>query len=64
MTQKELLYVKDAIMHEKNTIGILNETLDLLEDSDLVNFVEKEVKIHSTIFSKLSKLLEDKANEW
>ena len=33
MTQKELLYVEDAIGHEKNIISICNETLNCLEDS-------------------------------
>ncbi len=63
MTQKELMYVEDAILHETNIINICNETIDLLEEEDLVSFFEKEVKKHSNMLNKLTSLLEDKANE-
>ena len=63
MTQKELLYVEDAIMHEKNIIGICNLIVDSFEDEDLATFIEKECKSHSTMLEKLEKLLKEKANE-
>lgn len=63
MTQKELLYVEDAIGHEKNIISILNESINYLEDNKLVNFLNKEIKKHETIQEKLMNLLEAKANE-
>ena len=63
MTQKELLYVEDAILHEKNTISILNESINLLESDDLVTFLEAEVKKHNNMCKKLTKLLEDSCNE-
>ena len=39
MTQKELLYFEDAIMHEDNTINIIDLSISNLEDEDLIFFV-------------------------
>ena len=64
MTQKELLYVEDAIGHEKNIISILNESIALLEDNELVSFLTKELRKHEAMQEKLMTLLEDKAYEW
>ena len=64
MTQKELLYIEDAIGHEENIISVCNETLNYLEDEALVSFLSKEVKKHMTMKEKLLKVLEDKSNEW
>ena len=64
MTQKELLYVEDAIGHESNMIGIVEETINLLEDEDLADFLSEELKKHQDLKKKLMKLLEDKSNEW
>ena len=63
MTQKELLYVEDAVGHEQNIIKILDESLVHLEDDILVSFMEKEVKKHSNTLKKLLNMLEDKSNE-
>ena len=63
MTQKELLYVEDAVGHEQNIIKILDESLANLEDENLVSFIESEVKKHSTTLKKLMSMLEDKSNE-
>ena len=63
MTQKELMYMEDAVKHEKNIINICNESIDLIEDEDLASFLEKEVKKHCVMLKKLTSLLEDKANE-
>lgn len=63
MTQKELLYIEDAIGHEENIISVCNETLNYLEDEALVSFLSKEVKKHMTMKEKLLKVLEDKSNE-
>ena len=63
MTQKELLYVEDAIMHEKNIMGICNLIIDSFEDEDLVTFMEKECKSHNNMLEKLEKILKEKANE-
>lgn len=62
MTQKELLYVEDAIGHEKNMIAICKETMRCLNDEKLKDFLGKEVKKHEDMQKKLLKMLEDKAN--
>ena len=64
MTQKELLYVEDAIEHEKCIISYLEEMLNCLEDEDLIEFSNKELKIHQNEKKDLIKLLEEKENEW
>ena len=64
MTEKELLYVEDAIMHEKNIIAICNETINFLEDDNLVSFLKKEIKKHENMQEKLMIMLKEKANEW
>ena len=63
MTQKELLYVEDAIKHENNMIGILNETIGLLEDENLISFIESELKKHCSFVDKLTSFLGGYANE-
>ena len=64
MTQKELLYVEDAIKHENNIVIICEETINLLEDDDLVSFFEKELKAHQKLKKELINMLEVKADEW
>lgn len=61
MTQKELLYVEDAIGHEKNIIAICSEIVNNLEDEALITFLKNELKKHSTMKGKLMNLLEDEA---
>ena len=63
MTQKELLYMEDAINHETNLIDILTYTFDTLEDEDLISFMKSELKKHNTMKEKLMKVMEDLANE-
>ena len=63
MTQKELLYVEDAIGHEKTIISMLNSSIEQIEDEDLKVYLEDEVKIHTKQEDELLKLLEDLANE-
>ena len=63
MTQKELLYVEDAIMHEKNVVAYLNYLVNTLEDESLISFVENEIKQHKNMEKKLTKELEVTSNE-
>ena len=63
MTQKELLYVEDAIGHETNTIDIYYYVIENLEDGNLASFLKKLVKRHESIKEKLVKLLESECNE-
>ena len=63
MTQKELSYVEDAIVHESNIIKIINEGIKNLEDENLVTFMEVELNTHTSMKEKLMNLLEEKSNE-
>ena len=63
MTQKELLYVEDAVKHETSIIKILNESLEFLEDDKLITFIEEEINKHKDLKQGLLNLLEDEANE-
>ncbi len=63
MTEKELLYVEDAVGHEDSIIKILNESLEFLEDDKLITFIEEEVEKHNDLKQGLLNLLEDESNE-
>lgn len=63
MTQKELLYLEDAIKHEKNTIDLLNVMIENGQEDDFVSFSEKELKKHESMLEKLNNYMEEKANE-
>lgn len=62
MTQKELLYVEDAIGHENSIIKICHESIKMLSDEELISFLESEIAKHTTTKEKLTNLLEAKAN--
>lgn len=64
MTEKELLYVEDAIGHEQNIISIINESLKNLEDENLINFMEEEKEGHNTTLDNLINKLKEETNEW
>ena len=63
MTQKELLYLEDAIEHEKNIISICQETINYLQNEELINCLEDELNGHRNTKEKLMNILEVKANE-
>ena len=63
MTEKELLYFEDAIWHEKNLISICEESINMLEDGEVISFLESEKERHNVLLNKLMNVLEDKANE-
>ena len=63
MTQKELLYLEDAIGHEKSIITICDETISFLEDKNLISFMKSEQRKHTNTLNRLMKVLEDKCNE-
>ena len=63
MTQKELLYMEDAVGHEQSIIKVLEESIKLLEDDNLVSFLENELQEHATRKNNLMNVLEGKANE-
>ena len=57
MTDKELLYVEDALNHAKHFNEMCNEACELLDDVTLKNFVfdvQKEIQmVYSNIFATL-----------
>lgn len=59
MTQKELLYMEDAIMHEENTIQICNFIIESLEDAELQSFMKKQCRKHADIKEKLLNILKE-----
>ena len=63
MTEKELLYVEDAIHHEMSMITILNDTEKCIKDANLKFFVKDQRKKHEKMKQKLEKLMEEKENE-
>ena len=63
MTQKELLYVEDAISHEDNMISIVNDITSNMQDKSLISFLKKEVKKHQMLKDKLVSKLKEKSHE-
>ena len=63
MTQKELLYIEDAIGHETNTIDICNYIIETIDDNGLAEFMKKECKKHEAIKEKLLSKLEECSGE-
>lgn len=59
MTEKELLYIEDAIGHEQNIISICNESLNMLEDENIISFLKNEIKHHKKIEENLICKLEE-----
>ncbi len=64
MTEKELLYLEDAISHEQNIIKIINNNINNLENDDLITFMNNELNIHNKRKELLINLLKEKANGW
>lgn len=60
MTQKELLYIEDAIEHESTIISICEDMIDNLEDEGLVSFMEEQLEKHVNMKNELITILEDK----
>ena len=63
MTQKELLYLEDAIGHETNIVSIIEDIIERLEDEELVSFMEERLDDHTTMRDSLINILEENANE-
>lgn len=64
MTQKELLYVEDAVGHETNIIKILQETINNIQNENLATFLENKLETHVSMKQKLINKLEEEANVW
>lgn len=63
MSEKELLYYLDAYYHENSIIGILNETVNKLSDSNLIDFINTEIDIHNENKDSLIKMMRRKSDE-
>ena len=63
MTQKELLYLEDAIGHEKSIISIIDQSMDIVEDTNIKNYFETEKTCHQNTVDNLMSVLE-KNNAW
>lgn len=63
MTQKELLYIEDAIKHEDNVIKIIDLSINTLENKELIKFMKEQKKSHNSMKKKLLEILEVKENE-
>lgn len=57
MTTKELLYIEDALGHEKYFQSKCKETASQLQDPELKNYVTQMVQKHQQIFQKFYGLL-------
>ena len=63
MTQKELLYLEDACLHEYVLLDVLNESKNYIEDDNFLEFLDNEISIHQNMLDDLKSLLEDSCNE-
>lgn len=57
MTNKELLYVEDALGHECFLSKCSKDTSSLLKDVNLSNYIEQLEEKHYEIFNKFLNLL-------
>jgi hypothetical protein len=57
MTNKELLYVEDAIGHEKFMKTSSCNTSEQLKDANLSNYVKQLETTHTELFNKFLNLL-------
>ena len=57
MTSKELLYVEDALGHEKYFQTKCNETAAKIQDPELKMYVQQMASKHATIFKQFYTLL-------
>ena len=63
MTEKELLYMEDAIGHEQNIISIIDESIKKLEDENLITFMQNQKENHSSTLDNLMTTLKEAAHE-
>ena len=64
MTEKELLYLEDAVSHESIIISICEDMEEKIEDEDLKSFITSEIEKHTSIKDELMNFMEEKVNEW
>lgn len=57
MTNKELLYVEDALGHENFMKSCSKKTSDQLTDPTLSNYIKELEQTHTELFNKFLNLL-------
>ena len=57
MTSKELLYVEDALGHEKFMKSCSQKTASKLQDVTLSNYIAELEKTHTALYDKFLNLL-------
>ena len=57
MTSKELLYVEDALGHEKFMKSCSKKTSSQLKDVNLANYIAELEKTHENLYNKFLSLL-------
>ena len=57
MSPKELLYVEDALGHEKFLKAQCQQAVSNLQDPELKNFVQQLMNRHQQIFGQLYQLV-------
>lgn len=57
MTSKELLYLTDALGHEKFMESICKETATKIQDAELKNLLTQYEAKHKELFGKIYSLL-------
>ena len=62
MTQKELLYVEDAIEHEGSIIKICNDLVNGVNNEEFKSFINNEITNHQGIKNNLISLLKENVN--
>lgn len=62
MTQKELLYMEDAIGHESSIIKIIENSINNLKNEDLISFMNEELQKHKNTKQSLINIMEEISN--
>ena len=57
MSSKELLYVEDALGHEKFLRSQCQQAIANLSDADLKNFVQQMMQKHTELFGQFFQLV-------
>ena len=57
MSPKELLYIEDALGHEKQIKATCKNSVNMLEDKDLTSFINGIAEKHTACFNKFYGLV-------
>lgn len=62
MTEKELLYLEDAVEHEKSIIAICSD-LEMKVSDEFKDYFNNQIESHNVLLDNLMSLIKEKANE-